>query len=240
MTSPVDISISCSEPALLPEKEFMIKSATMTPTAQSHRDFLLNTTLVDRDTLSPTCTCTCNQSDARSDECKKCAPSTKSNNTRPVVRALSPESPLLPPSQSAPEGLTVTRNMSTGYGSTSRSPSPMEDNSLLVRASPASINTRRIDVVEASVRCACHVKVKDSTSRKARIKLVAACVIALAFMIGEVVGMFLKLNAFLNSFDIPPIFLFLLFLSIPPSHSTSPPPLPYLSRQVDIFLTVLQ
>ena len=186
MSSPIDIS--CSEPALLPEKEFMIKSATMTPTAQSHKDFLLNTTVVSKDTLSPNCTCTSGQSD----ECKKCVPSTKSS-TRPIVRDSSPVSPLLPP---APEGLTVNRNMSTGYGSTSRSPSPMEDNSLLVRVSPRSVNSRQSDVVEASVRCGCHVKVKDNTSRKARIKLVAACVIALAFMIGEVVGMFLKLNAF--------------------------------------------
>ena len=196
MTSPIDIS--CSEPTLLPEKDFMIKSATMTPTAQSHKDFLLNTTVVSKesiskDTLSPNCTCT----NRHSDECKKCAPST--NSTRPIARDSSPMSPLLPPARSAPEGLTVNRNMSTGYGSTSRSPSPMEDDPLLVEVSPTSVNTHQGDVVEASIhsiRCACHVRVKDNTSRKARIKLVAACVIALVFMTGEVVGMFLKLNAF--------------------------------------------
>ena len=78
-----------------------------------------------------------------------------------------PSSPLLPTTHKA------------SYGSTS--------SKISYHPVPDSLNIAPGDV-EASVRCACHVKVKDSTSRKARIKLVAACVIALAFMIGEVVG----------------------------------------------------
>ena len=42
--------------------------------------------------------------------------------------------------------------------------------------------------VEESVRCGCHVKVVDNTTRKAVIKLVLAAVIAVLFMIGEVIG----------------------------------------------------
>ena len=44
--------------------------------------------------------------------------------------------------------------------------------------------------IEASVRCGCHVKIKDSTSKKARMKLIIACIVALLFMCGEVVGNF--------------------------------------------------
>ena len=42
--------------------------------------------------------------------------------------------------------------------------------------------------LEASVRCGCHVKVEDKTSRRANTKLVIASLIALFFMIGEVLG----------------------------------------------------
>ena len=38
------------------------------------------------------------------------------------------------------------------------------------------------------VRCGCHVKIVDKTARKAKIKLILACIVALVFMIGEVVG----------------------------------------------------
>ena len=168
MSSPIDINITSSseEPALLPEKEFMIKSSTMTPTAQSERDFLLATQRVSPQ--QSICTCIGGQNK----ECKKCLP---------TVRVPSPTSPLLSPPEPA------NRNMSTArYGSVSRSPSPLEDDSLLARVTSSSINS---DNVEVSVRCGCHAKVKDNTSRKARIKLVTACIIALAFMIGEVVGM---------------------------------------------------
>ena len=37
-------------------------------------------------------------------------------------------------------------------------------------------------------KCECHVKVEDKTARRAKIKLVVASVIALLFMIGEVLG----------------------------------------------------
>ena len=48
---------------------------------------------------------------------------------------------------------------------------------------------------EASVRCGCHVKPKhDSSNRKAKIKLIIACIIALVFMIGEVIGMYTHTN----------------------------------------------
>ena len=36
--------------------------------------------------------------------------------------------------------------------------------------------------------CNCHVKVTDNTTRKAKIRLITACLIALVFMIGEVIG----------------------------------------------------
>ena len=42
--------------------------------------------------------------------------------------------------------------------------------------------------LEQSVRCGCHVKVKDHTTRKAVIKLVVASLVALMFMVGEVLG----------------------------------------------------
>ncbi len=42
--------------------------------------------------------------------------------------------------------------------------------------------------VEESVRCGCHEKVVDHTTRKAVIKLLIASGIALLFMIGEVIG----------------------------------------------------
>ena len=37
-------------------------------------------------------------------------------------------------------------------------------------------------------KCECHVKVEDKTARRAKIKLALACVVALLFMIGEVLG----------------------------------------------------
>ena len=36
--------------------------------------------------------------------------------------------------------------------------------------------------------CACHVKQPDTTSTKARNKLIIACILALIFMIGEIAG----------------------------------------------------
>lgn len=42
--------------------------------------------------------------------------------------------------------------------------------------------------LEETVRCGCHVTVEDKTPTKARNKLILACLIALFFMIGEVIG----------------------------------------------------
>ena len=39
-----------------------------------------------------------------------------------------------------------------------------------------------------SLQCECHVIVVDNTARRAKMKLIAASVIALLFMIGEVLG----------------------------------------------------
>ena len=39
-----------------------------------------------------------------------------------------------------------------------------------------------------SMQCECHVTVEDHTARRAKIKLVAASVVALLFMVGEVLG----------------------------------------------------
>ena len=64
------------------------------------------------------------------------------------------------------------------YGSTSPSPEPV-----IVDGSPMS-STNPAE----SIRCACHVRVADKTSRKARLKLIIACFIALVFMLGEVAG----------------------------------------------------
>ena len=51
-----------------------------------------------------------------------------------------------------------------------------------------SLHTHR-SPVEESVRCDCHAKkVTDNTTRKAKIKLVIACLLVLVFMVGEVVG----------------------------------------------------
>ena len=52
-----------------------------------------------------------------------------------------------------------------------------------------SLHARRSSV-EENVRCGCHAeKVTDNnTTRKAKIKLVIACLVALVFMVGEVVG----------------------------------------------------
>jgi hypothetical protein len=43
-----------------------------------------------------------------------------------------------------------------------------------------------------SLQCECHVIVEDDTARRAKRKLVAASVIALLFMIGEVLGKWLQ------------------------------------------------
>ena len=40
----------------------------------------------------------------------------------------------------------------------------------------------------SSIRCECHVNVVDKTAKRAKTKLILASIIALAFMVGEVVG----------------------------------------------------
>ncbi len=57
------------------------------------------------------------------------------------------------------------------YGSASPSPSP-----------------EPVDPLTVSIRCGCHDQVAEKTSRKARTKLVIACIIALVFVVGEVIG----------------------------------------------------
>ena len=42
--------------------------------------------------------------------------------------------------------------------------------------------------------CDCHVKVTDNTTRKAKIRLITACLIVFVFMIGEVIGELLLYN----------------------------------------------
>ena len=44
------------------------------------------------------------------------------------------------------------------------------------------------DPIINSIRCGCHVKVADKTTRKARTKLIVACVVVMVFMLGEVAG----------------------------------------------------
>ena len=39
-----------------------------------------------------------------------------------------------------------------------------------------------------SLQCECHVIVEDNTARRAKMKLIAASVVALLFMVGEVLG----------------------------------------------------
>ena len=87
-----------------------------------------------------------------------------------------------------PETIPVKASTAlSSYGSTSGR-SSRNSSSIVKISSPEPVNADPGDI-EASIRCKCHVKIKDDTSRKARIKLIVACIIALAFMIGEVVGM---------------------------------------------------
>ena len=46
----------------------------------------------------------------------------------------------------------------------------------------------QVNSLEDAIRCGCHVHVPDVTSKKARNKLIIACILALLFMIGEIVG----------------------------------------------------
>ena len=46
----------------------------------------------------------------------------------------------------------------------------------------------QVNSLQEAVHCGCHEKVPDVTSKKARNKLIIACILALFFMIGEIVG----------------------------------------------------
>ena len=126
-------------------------------------EFVLHST---RSPPPPSSVCVCANSN-----CRKCFPRTPSH--RHSSESQNPE--------------TIPVRASTAfssYGSTSGRSS----SGIVKISSPEPVNADPGDI-EASIRCKCHVKIKDDTSRKARIKLIVACIIALAFMIGEVVGM---------------------------------------------------
>ncbi|CAI7999525.1 Zinc transporter 2 [Geodia barretti] len=55
-----------------------------------------------------------------------------------------------------------------------------------------TLRPRQVNSLEDAVHCGCHVKVPDVTSKKARNKLIIACILALLFMIGEIVGGYLS------------------------------------------------
>ena len=46
----------------------------------------------------------------------------------------------------------------------------------------------RYDKLKEETRCLCHEKPKQPADRKARNRLIAACIIVFVFMIGEIVG----------------------------------------------------
>ena len=81
---------------------------------------------------------------------------------------------------------------------------------------PPHTHTQNMSVGGESIHCACHVKQPDTTSRKARNKLLLACVLALLFMIGEVVGMW---GGWVIMDSYTPFFPFI----IPPPHPISLP-----------------
>ena len=56
---------------------------------------------------------------------------------------------------------------------------------------------------EASIRCGCHVVVKDKTSRTANVKLIIASIIALFFMVGEVLGKQFLFDSLWGSYHTP-------------------------------------
>lgn len=135
-------------------------------TAQSEHEFLLHST---RSPPPPSSACNCANSN-----CRECFPRTPSHHHSSATQN--------------PETIPVKASTaSASYGSTSGR-SSRNSSGIVKISSPEPVNADPGDI-EASIRCKCHVKIKDNTSRKARIKLIVACIIALAFMIGEVVGM---------------------------------------------------
>ena len=146
------------------DREFINTPTSMTPTAESE-SLLRNHTSV---CVCPQ-SCTCSQ-------CIQCA------NSTPIM--------IRPPSATLTTPLMSLENRDRHhYGSTAHSPtkSISDETEPLIRSPDIRIVNSDLPL-DASIRCECHVKPKDPTSRKARIKLIIACVIALLFMIGEVVG----------------------------------------------------
>ena len=169
------------------DQEFLITSTTMTPTAESDRDFLLlsNDMPINGSTVINV-TCICPQGCICS-QCTRCTNS-RIPSLNQFLRPQSPTTPLILPERNNKEQSGGLRQ----YGSMSPTPnSPTEsisdETEPLIRSPDIGIVNGDLPV-DGSIRCGCHVKQKDPTSRKARIKLIIACVIALLFMIGEVVG----------------------------------------------------
>ncbi|XP_064396807.1 probable proton-coupled zinc antiporter SLC30A4 [Halichondria panicea] len=97
------------------------------------------------------------------------------------------ETPLLSPVKNS---IQRSESPAGSYGSTDSSDQLLSDEEAKVRTSGHSVDIGydSDSKLEASVKCGCHVIVKDKTSRSANIKLVIASFIALFFMIGEVLG----------------------------------------------------
>ena len=142
---------------VLDEKEFLIKSGTMTPTNrdQSHRR--TPSQEIFRCICSTDCICA---------ECERCCNSVTDNTL-----------------------LVSNRNEEKNrYGSLSSTPFLLlsdEDEPLSNSSITIKIDNSAPDV---SIRCECHTKTKTTTNSSARFKLIVACIIALLFMTGEVVG----------------------------------------------------
>ena len=149
------------------DREFVSAPTSMTPAAESERDFLFRN-------HTPVCvcpqSCTCSQY-------IQCANSTS-------IMIGSPSATLTTPLMS------LENRDRHHYGSTAHSPtkSISDETETLIRSPDIRVVNSDLPL-NASIRCECHVEQKDPTSRKARIKLIIACIIALLFMIGEVVGM---------------------------------------------------
>ena len=168
------------------DREFLITSTTMTPTAEADEDFLLlsnNTPINASSVINVTCIC---PQDCICSQCTRCKNSRVPSLNR-FIRPQPPTTPLLSPERNSEEQSGGLRQ----YGSMSPIPSsPTEsisdETEPLIRSPNIFVNG---DLpLNASIRCECHVKQKNPTSRKAQIKLIIACVIALLFMTGEVVG----------------------------------------------------
>jgi len=190
MSSPIKITSSPHE--MSPDHWSQLaagqpSSPTMSPLQQTPRDFLLNTVNQDeRGARSPpvnyhSIDCLCGP-DCQSECCRR-----KNYGRQPLNPGKTDEKLVFVPKGTSGDNCSVS-----SYGSTdSTEPllrggkvchSPNGGPSFVVNSDRSSLNK--------SVRCECHVKVVDDTTRRAKIKLVTACLVALLFMIGEVIGKF--------------------------------------------------